>query len=888
MFNVRMSEVIESASAHAHAPELTDATPAAGGRATTASSRAPSMPPSIVLSTVPMKPAAQSSAQPLQDRHWCMSSQLPFVPEHFLALPDSLGLPPVGQSDWCDPQGPQTARINATPLSLRPDDAERPGRSRTSRDGVTNWSQLMKQPVVLQMQSVVEPNSRAAGGFATALLASGTTDLIAVDALVRHPDAERMDGPGTVRSRTPALTKAATGYPVAFPVGNPVTGAVTDGFDYAFPAGAPFTSVKTSAVAPNMPRDGVPQGQLTISLEGADGSRTEHPVRTHTLNLNAPDWVHRLLYALNVRFLESGKQPLQLALMCKDGATASGVVATALHGMECLESLNRGDIQLPDEAALATRLDQFILAGQSVRSPAFSQVGGKPVDTQRMARDLWHAWASVQSKPDSLAVQTLRKHQIDQGVWLEMDDTTPLLDAVDGNVTTTESTKSSGQRMTRLSRLLSSGSEDSGVLSDTTHASSRFSTLARGRGAAALPSMDEVRDGEGDPWETSPAATLTRGLSEADGHALPESVNESLNETLNETVGEAVNDSVTSSTDALAAPNARTRQFELPATEGMRARIFHPAHKATDAKVRAMLADLTTPASATGSRLRSASPTTSSDTTSSAMSSAMAAARAKPALTPLQTALHLSESRSAAETATSAELSRIPRHIRKDWMPGGAKFDEFLPRLDGLAKEMTARTGLIGYLRARFSDPLTRKLEPHTHWARDLIEQIQAQMTRDLESQAGPSSEGSPEVDQTVVALAAHDAVKRLVARRFEQLTPREQARWCERVEGRSPRFNQALSSSQQRVHELARQFSPNSAEAAAPLTAQSSSAPPVFMHLFKRRSEAAPSAADGDSLAQRRNAGARSPESLRQMVDREWSTHWVLNLTRDVAGLRR
>ncbi|OWQ89306.1 hypothetical protein CDN98_01795 [Roseateles terrae] len=889
-----MSEVIESASNHAHAPEVTDATSAAGGNAPSASRVTPSAPPSVVLSATPMKPAPQATAQPLLDRHWCMSSRLPFVPAHFLVLPDGLRMPAVGQSDWCDPLGPETARINATPLSLRPADAQRPGHTRSLREGVTNWSQLMKQPVVLQMQSVVQPNSRAAGGFATALLATGTTDLIAVDALVRHPDAAEAAGPAAAHGKTPALTQKAPGFPVAFPLDNPLTDAVTDSCRYAFPAESPYTSVKTETVAPTKRKGGIPQGQLTISLEGADGRCFQHRVRTHTLNLNSPHWAHQLLYALNVRFLESDKKPLQLALMCKDGATASGAVATALHGMECLEALNRGDLHMPDEAALAARLDDFIRAGQSVRSPEFAKVDGKPVDTRRMARDLWQAWASLQSKPDSVAVQTLRRHQLDEGVWLNSDDTTPLLDAVDGATTSTETAAPSGTRQSRLARLLSSSSEDSGVLSDTTLASSQFSTLARGRGAAALPPMQEVGDGEGDRWAdvdaavqspvTSPAATLPRAVK---GQVADVTVDSAADVTV---------DSVVHATATRTVPRTPARAIDLPTTEGRRARIFHPAHRATDAKVQAMVAHLTAPASdAAAARTRSPASASSraSDLWNASGSTprgvfATSGARAKPPLTPLQTALSLAESRSAAQGASVDDLYRIPKPIRKLWMPGGSKFTEFLPRLDGLVNEMTARTGLVGFLRARFTDPLTRTLEPHTHWARELIEQVQAEVTRDLQSRAGPSSEAPPDVDQTLVATAAHEAVKQLVSRRFEQLTPREQTRWRERVDGRSPRFELALSSSQQRVHELPRRLSPNSPQADAPLAAPPLKAPPIFMRRHKDRPDAARPVADGDALRQRSAEGLRSPEGIRQMVDREWSTHWVLSLARDVAGTRR
>lgn len=859
MFNVRMSEVIESASTHAHATALTDAT-LARGSARTASSATPSAPPSIALSPPPMRPSAQAIAQPLYDRHLSLSSRLSFVPAHFLALPDALKLPPAGQGDWCDPLGPQTARINATPLSLKPTDSQRAGHTRGSREGVTAWSQFMKQPVVLQMQSVADQHSRAAGGLATALLATGTTDLIVVDALVRDPEAQPATGSAAARARTPALTQKGTGFPAAFPRENPVTDIVTDRLHYTFPEGAPYRSVQTDTQAPTKPKAGMPHGALTISLKGADGSSTTHPVRTHTLNLNSPDWPHQLLFALNAGWQRQDAKPLQLALMCKDGATASGVVATALHGMECLEALNRGDIRMQDPADLAARLDDFILAGQSVRSPAFAQVGDQPVDTRTLAADIWKAWVSLHSKPDSTAVQTYRHHQMDDGVWLDADDTRSSLDAIDGPATAAQTDVSAGLRASAgTSRLLSSSSEDSGVLSDTTFSTSQFSTVARGERASALSPKREVPDGEGDPWAKfdaavsspvrSPAASLPRGLAA---------------QVASLTGGSTANSTI-NSTATLSARRPPEPAIELPPTDGMPARRLHPASRASDAEVRTLLAELTAPA-------QRAVRSPSGD-------------EAKP-LTPLQTALTLTESRSAAQDGN--ERMQVPRHIRKDWMPGAPKFNAYYSRLDGLVKEMTARTGVVGYLRARLTDPITRTLEPHTHWARDLINEIHADMVRELQSRPGRSSDPVPHIDHAQVAAAAHEAVQRLVAQRFSDLTPREQSRWRARVDGGSPRFNLAFSSSLQRVHELPRRFLPNGTVADAPLTAEppKTQAPPIFMSLHRGRGDAGRSG--GAAPRPWGSDGMRSAEDIRKIVDREWSTHWVLSMTREVAEVGR
>lgn len=445
MMHVRMPETIAAAPVGAVNADVTAEMPG--------SAPPPSLPP-LDWKAPSLWGAPLGDTRVLDDKHWNTHRRVQFTPERFVVLPEALKMIPVGSRDWRDPLGSNVTRVNATLLPLAPKDAA----SASSRAPTTNWSRMLSEPVVLQMQAPLDKTSHAAGGTACALMLGKVTDLIVVDGLAPVAD----DAPAPVGKRAltkggepvlevdcrgvtpgglapvvaeaasneedpvlsgaphvpsapsalrsaPRVTAGGEGFPVGYALDNPVVGPLVDKLEFAFPPGSPFTRVSTTSVEPSPPKAGLPRGSLKVELSAADGSRQSHDVRTYVLNLHAPDWPRQLMFALGVQWLHDKSQPLNLAVMCKDGASASGVVAIALHGMQCLEAFNRGEIHLTKVDDLAERLDDFMKAAGQHRSPSFAQPDRYDLNTRKLAHALWESWTQVLSNPNSTAVKQFRR-----------------------------------------------------------------------------------------------------------------------------------------------------------------------------------------------------------------------------------------------------------------------------------------------------------------------------------------------------------------------------------------------------------------------------------------------------------------------------------------------
>lgn len=830
--------------------------------------------PSISLQGVPFIAGSGAPARLLLDRHWNEHPQIYFVPDHFVALPAELQMPPAGRQDWVDPRGSDAARINATALPLSA--AGTQWGTCKPLSGTASWSHQLDGTSVLQMQGPSTPESRAAGGVASALLLGKMSDLIVVGDV----------SSGTVRGRGPAEDVGA--------------GPLVEGLNFRFPGDGDYLGVQTADHAEKS-KPGHPE-KLWMKLTRADGTAEQHSLRLHTLDLESPNWIYRMMFQLSVCWQQDHNQPLRLALMCKDGATASGAVATALYGMECLDALNREDIQIKTVGELEHRLDEFIQNAQARRSPQFAEIRGRPLDTGAMARDLLKAWTSLHGNIESPVAALHRSLEPDEGISLQdadmdtgMDVDTLRWRGADASFASQPSSplppadkpsvELSGEHQTaRFSRQFSVLSEDSGVMSDTLQSAKGQDSLQRFAPRGTLSTTAELNEAEPTGLATEPAGLEAKPAARQADPAAPDA--DPATTVLPRTGPES---------SGLVAPRHRST-LELPATEQLRSRLLHAGGGRSPANVKRLIDKFSD--SPKGSASLSRSPSVSPSVPPSH------AARAEhPApRTPMEEARVLTASREAAATATQAELARIPQAVRRDWEPGGRRFAAYLARAKPLVQEMTARTGLIGYLRARLTDPATRTLDRHVTWSRDLMRQVHDDLAEHVNQQAGPSSAAAAGADPQQVAQLARQVIKSLLAQQFESLSSRDQQRWRHRVTGHSERFEQALATSRERVTELPARLLPGSAQDAGPLTgraARATQAPPVFMSRAPTRAERGDGRGRGErgeraevgeraAAANVRQPALKTPDQLREMVDQEWAPHWVLDLTRQVAGVGR
>lgn len=861
---------------------LSDRTEAASAACTTGglagSSPAATPPPNLSpldWKTPSMWDAPAEQALKLDDPTWNTHPKVSFNPAHFVVLPETLKLPQAGCMDWRDPLGTTATRINATVLPLTARDATSgdPRTVATGSPGQTTWSRMLNTPAVLQMQAPLDAQSSAAGATACALMLGGVTDLIVVDALTRTPDAADAASPhsGHTAPKVPQLTQGGKGYPVGYSNRNPAAQFLLEQVDYALPPESPFTHVRTVAHEPTRPKAGLPRGSLHVNLQAADGSRLEQPVRTYALNLNAPHWEHQLMHALTVTRLRDKTQALNLAVMCQDGAGASGVVATALHGMECLEAFNGGKIRLDGVDDLRRRLDDFILAAGHRRSPSFARLEGRALDTRKMARSLWEAWSQVFSSPESAAVKKLREceaadsqspktgaadisdiQEIDSPVISPPPEFADALACQDAASTGRQQRLLQG----RFTRQASNDSIDSGVTSDVSSVGS-ISTLPR-RSAALRPVLSVTEeafesDSEMTSAEVSPAASPAHTVQPRPAHA------------------------ASSPPPASMRPAVHQRGAFVPlAADGdMPQRILHAGRNMDVTQVKASLASLQAPRPAPGSigqTLRADDRVSDRRAVGGAVPDVGA-----PAPGLKKRLDEIVETRLSATGGNVDALEGISPSIRQAWAPGGPRFNAYREQVNDLAKAMTGKIGLIGYLRGRLSDPLDRALEPHTGWARDLIREVQQDLREHALAQPSTSraAQVDPVVDQAQVAQLARQTIKRLVAEHFSELSTTEQKRWRHRVTGHSDRFEQALQRTLIETARIPKRLQPNAQHDRS----SGATVPPLLLSSQPQRNARGVGPTD-----LRVPALQRSEETLRRVVDHDWAPRWVLEVAHEVA----
>lgn len=837
MMQVRMPETIDVAPVGSVIADITAQMPASGST--------PSLPP-LDWKAPSLWGDPLGETRVLDDKHWNTHHRVQFTPAQFVVLPEALKMMPVGSKDWRDPLGSNVTRTNATVLPLAPKGAA----AASSRAPTTNWSRMLSTPAVMQMQAPLDRTSHAAGGTACALMLGKVTDLIVVDGLA--PVSGDAGGEEA---------------PVGYFRGNPVVGPLIDQLKFAFPPGSPFTRVSTTAAEPTPPKGGLPLGSLNVELSAADGSRQSHAVRTYVLNLNVPDWPHQLMYALGVQWLGNKSQSLNLAVMCKDGASASGVVAIALHGMQCLEAFNRGEIHLKDVDDLAGRLDDFIKAAGQHRSPSFAQPDRYDLNTRKLAEALWRSWTAVFSNPNSAAVKQFRREigqELPEGEVPEPD--------IAAAQEAERAVRALGKASVARYRNATADSADSGVGGDTSSMGT-FSSLVRQVDLTQTPDPFDA-SGESEsalvpasrsPLKSQPLLQPGSGTTDATSRRISPSTQSTVLESLRVLQSDAETRSGSNRAPAAVKPQVPqgSSPLQMPPNGNARTRYLHAGGTAHAGAVQANLA-----------RLQATTPVVT-DRSERSVNGAPHRREATRADSPAEQMRLMIEAREAATGGDQSALDSIPQAIVERWSPGGASIHSHRDRVKGLVREMTAWTGAIGHLRARVVNPQNRLLEPHTRWAQDLIKVVQDDLREHARSQ--PSTSASPPmVDEAQVAQLARHAIKTLLADHFERLSAKDQERWRHRVTGHSDRFELALSNSVSNVKALPGRLHLNGPQT----TEEASDRPPLFPW---RKADRRPTAALVDS----RKPAPSAEEMVRKAVDHEWATRWVLELTKEVAVVK-
>lgn len=910
MMHVRIPETIAAAPVGAVTADVTAEMPA--------SAPPPSL-PALDWKAPSLWDAPLGDTRVLNDKHWNTHRRVQFTPERFVVLPEALKMVPVGSRDWRDPLGSNVTRVNATLLPLAPKDAA----SASSRTPTTNWSRMLSEPAVLQMQAPLDKTSHAAGGTACALMLGKVTDLIVVDGLApvaddapakvgkravgkweepalevdcrvvtpgglapvvaeaasneqdpalsgaQHvpsgPSAQHVPSAPSALRGAPRVTAGGEGFPVGYALDNPVVGPLVDKLEFAFPPGSPFTRVSTTSVEPTPPKAGLPRGSLKVELSAADGSHQSHDVRTFLLNLHVPDWPRQLMFALGVQWLHDKSQPLNLAVMCKDGASASGVVAIALHGMQCLEAFNRGEIHLTSVDDLAERLDDFMKAAGQHRSPSFAQPDRYDLNTRELAYALWDSWTQVLSNPNSTAVKQFRR---------EIGQELPEGEVPEPSIAVAKeaerAVRALGKAAVAHYRNATTVSVDSGVVADASPMGT-LSSLQRQTDLTNTPDPFDASGASESALIQAGRSTMTSPTRSPSSRLADSGTSSTSSRPITAATQSTVLDrSTRSQPDAETRPGSSrapgavkpqvpqgSAPLQMPPNGDGRTRYLHAYGKAHVGAVQANLA-----------RLQATTP----QVNERSVNGAPEAARAD---TPGELMRALIKAREAATGGDRSALDSIPQAIVKRWSEGGACIDIHRDRVKGLVREMTAWTGTIGNLRSRVINSQNRLLEPHTRWAQDLIKVVQDDLREHAQTQSG-ASDSPAKVDEAQVAQLARHAIKTLLAEHFVRLSAKDQERWRHRVTGHSDRFELALSNSLAKVKAL-----PGRLHLNGPQTSEEASdRPPLFPWRKADRQRTA-------ALVESRKPAPSGEDMVRKAVDHEWATRWVLELTREVAGVK-
>ncbi|SEL63133.1 hypothetical protein SAMN05216359_112130 [Roseateles sp. YR242] len=822
-----------------------------------------------------------------------------FVPENFVTLPPDLALPPIEETGWEDPLGASTVRANAIRLSLG-GGSPQPGVSGLSPTS-TFWSRALPHRTLLQMQPPAPGNDRAMAGFGAALMAEDISDLLIVAPSVKEIDKEGIERVGFNNKNLAHL-------------------AALDGGGYTY-NGTQISKqrcLEVQCVEPKTPNmDRWPQGSISVSARNALYRPKTHGVTTHWLDIQNPRWVKMLLQKMKLRWLDNGKSPMKLGVMCHNGASESGVVAVALHAMQCLERLNRQELSLNNYADLAAQMRNFVRSAWAERSPSFADAGPNLADYDKLAEEIWKQWNKINGAPDSAAVQTLRSPSLPSAANVPR----PVAEAFEiSTVGTTSSNCTQQLRRQGVGRaihelLKGQAADPPGEKAleqqEVLKAERWFADAAEALldGPASKLKLSEVMGGNVIIEE---AGGLTAGLTDGmrplvarvvaeGGEAMRERaetmaarlqsdeaaqrwVHDRFNRAQTDLLTVPPNDveaatafgrdlqkqamvlalmNVLKAGIAQPVPAVRPQQLDLPTqvatspnlpgeSKERRVRRYRPRVEPDRSR---SSSDSLSPSSAQRGGVQSPtrsvliSPDAFRSPTHSVQSPppgspVSAASSGKPVVT--DKALEFLEALKLAESSNGAiEDVNVPDALRSEWRPGGQKFIEFMPRLEGLVKEMTGTTGLRGFVRSKLRTSPLRDLTSHLAWAKDV----------------GRAVRENPALETKAGAALSYEAVRGLLQERFNSLSTDQKERWRSRVAGHSSRFEQALTASKQEADALPRLINPSGS-----LTNLNevpfSSRPNLLL-------------------------GSVEPKNLLNVVDAEWAPYLALTLVREVAGVR-
>ncbi len=320
----------------------------------------------------------------LRDERINHCPDLRFNPAHFVTLPAACAVPPSEECAALRPPGANASVANATLLPIgRSAGAIAPSVAQSSQreDGAIGLH-LFGRPDVLQMQAPTPDKPGSCAAFTAALLSHRPTDLYLVTTLVPTLVGETVQ-PGLDQkdSTTPLL----------------------DGFALSYRGSDDLTRSAQLDATPLTQDE--QSGRMSVAIGGGADGPAPHQLRTHLVDLSQPNWIFAIEGA--IRQPRADGEALAPAIVCHDGARASGTVAAAMHAMQCLHDFNAGRLPLQGVDDLVRRTEAFIAEARDRRSPEFAQT--RPAMTaERLVRLVCRYWEASHD-PASKAVEMIRR-----------------------------------------------------------------------------------------------------------------------------------------------------------------------------------------------------------------------------------------------------------------------------------------------------------------------------------------------------------------------------------------------------------------------------------------------------------------------------------------------
>ena len=811
----------------AHGPEAgaPDAAPGAGGDA----AQAP-----LTWTSSPFRHVPRRLADPSLNA----ISDLALVPEHFVVLNDVLPVKSMpgqamGDSGWRDPHGPLTIRGNATVLPLG---AQQP----LARAGMTpgetgfSWGNLLDESQVLQLQAPLPDDPRAQFLFAGALIKSRINELLVVSPRVQGKDNGQLTwgmnaGDNAAVARRDTFTYAPSG---------------------PGPAQEPLLNIHASVPKGRPKHPTIHEGRLDLALLGDDGRKQVQGVRTRWVDPTDPNWIRHLVGVLRVEGWQNhGGLPLRPAVMCHDGVSHSGVVATVLHGMQCLEAFNQHQLTLNSTEDLARHMRAFVAQGERLRGPSFAKPESGPRDIGKLAAELWKQWTMLQSSPESAAVAQILRPAVDSGKE-DADQASDRQAAIpasdpDGVQAMADSARVAAPALAAMT----SESGLAGVEPLALPAAPRLDAGALHGGQAAIG--DNRDSGFISPSDESPP-DMEPQMPMPSPMPSPSPTRSQMPARTEHSAANAQNPSATEarSPDAASRPAAPAaspqtppdRRSGAPVGRGRRVAFANPL---VQGPVRTPLVAEPAQQKARTSILKQ-SPASGHRNTGAAAEPV--AARTKPP--GPEVAASYAQDFEQAIAGRQLPVSRGNTFaLQSRWTADRPGVQMLSAELDSLVERMTQRTGLVGRLRRQVVGDQARSLTPHLAWGNQVSAMVHEQVERYQRDHGVTVSSGER-------ATLVHHALRTVLKARFDALSPAQQARWRSRVEGGSRAFREDLARAERDALDL-----PARLKGEAP--SSGSAAPPVFV-------------------------GRKGVTALHQLVDGVQVPRSILTLMREVADRSR